>query len=277
MEVPQKKASVDRDLWREEVISFKGQVEELSGTKVTPERLRDAIHLVNRKRVALTRINEFRKHDEPPINGLDALLVSQVALNMDTEKFCIDAEALAEELQARADKGISAYDGPGKRVLLAGTPSPMGSAKVHHAVETSGMRIVADESCTGVRYYRDLVDETPADLDGMLKAVADRYFKIDCACFSPNAERLENATALAGEFKVQGVVQNILQYCHGFNVEAKAVEDALKKCGIPSIKIVTDYAEEDMEQIRVRLEAFCEMLGAEPSPVCDATRPKAKG
>jgi benzoyl-CoA reductase/2-hydroxyglutaryl-CoA dehydratase subunit BcrC/BadD/HgdB len=260
MEVPQRKAERDRDLWLEEVRAFRSLVEGLSGIAVTAERLADSIRLVNRKRRALGRIHEARKLEEPPISGLDALLVSQVALAMDTLAFCEAAEALADELEDRAARGVSAYEGPGARVVLAGSPSPMGNAKVHHVVESSGLRIVADESCTGLRYYRDLVDETATDLDGMIRAIADRYFAIDCSCFSPNRERLENVADLVRTFRARGVVQNILQFCHTYDIEAKALEGRLAKDGVPSLKIVTDYGEEDLEPIRVRVEAFAEVI-----------------
>ena len=187
-------------------------------------------------------------------------MVSQAALNQDISSFIEGTQALLEELNERAKQGISAYPAKGKRVMLAGTPSPMGNAKVHHVVETSGMRIVADESCTGLRYFRDLVDETPTDMESMINAVADRYFAIDCSCFSPNRERLDHIVQTVKEYQVQGVVQNVLAFCHGYNVEAKAVENVLRKIFIPSIKIVTDYSDEDAEQLRVRLESFRELL-----------------
>jgi benzoyl-CoA reductase/2-hydroxyglutaryl-CoA dehydratase subunit BcrC/BadD/HgdB len=261
MEVPQRKNAPDRDLWLQEVRAFKDMVETLSGVKVTAERLGETIRLVNRKRRALQRINEFRKLPEPPISGLDALLVSQTALSMDAGRFIEDAEALADELARRAEAGQSAYDGAGPRVLIAGSPSPMGNAKVHHIVESSGLRIVVDESCTGLRYFRDLVDETPADLEGLLRAIADRYFAIDCSCFSPNQERMDHIERLVKDFQVKGVVHNILQYCHTYNVEAAVVDKRLKDLGLPSLKIETDYAREDEGQIRTRVEAFGEVLG----------------
>jgi benzoyl-CoA reductase/2-hydroxyglutaryl-CoA dehydratase subunit BcrC/BadD/HgdB len=262
MEVPQKKNQMDRDLWLQEVYDFKDKVENLSGVKITAEKLNEKIKLVNRKRLAMQKIDELRKYPNPPISGVDALLVAQVALNQDIHKFIEDTEALAEELQERKDKGISAYDGSNnsKRIIIAGSPSPMGNAKVHHLVETSGMQIVADESCTGLRYFRNLVDENQKDLDSMMKAIADRYFAIDCSCFSPNKERFDNISQIVKDYEVDGIVQNILQYCHGYNVEAKVVENSLKSMEIPSIKIVTDYSQEDTGQIRTRLEAFAEIM-----------------
>ncbi len=237
-------------------------MENLSGEKITAEKLHDKIKLVNRKRRAMQKINEFRKLPNPPISGLDALLVAQVSLNQDIYKFIKDTEALANELDDRLKSGISAYNGNGKRIMLAGSPSPMGNAKVHHIVESSGLRIVVDESCTGLRYFRDLVDETPTDLDGMMKAIADRYFSIDCSCFSPNKERIENIHEIIKEYNVQGVVHNILQYCHTYNIEAAAIDKSLKEIGIPSIKIETDYSQEDVGQIKTRIEAFAEVIAA---------------
>jgi len=150
--------------------------------------------------------------------------------------------------------------------MMAGSPSPMGNAKVHYVVESSGMRIVCDESCTGIRYFRDLVDEGPRDLDDTITAVADRYFKIDCSCFSPNTERVDNVKSLIEGYGIEGVVHNILQYCHTYNVEAKVIDKALEKMGIATIKFVTDYSEADTEQLRVRAEAFAEMAGSRSSP-----------
>lgn len=260
MEVPQKKDELDKDIWVKEVYAFKELCEQLSGVSITPKKLKESIKLVNKKRSLMQQISEFRKQDNPPISGLDSLLIAQVALNQDIHAFIDGCEALIAELQERVDAGISAYETSGPRFMMAGTPSPMGNAKVHYVVESSGMQIVVDESCTGLRYFRDLVDETPDDLDGMMKAIADRYFKIDCPCFSPNKERIENVLNTIKEYRVQGVVQNILQYCHGFNIEAKAIENVCSDANIPSIKIETDYSDEDIEQLRVRIESFAEIM-----------------
>ncbi len=260
MEVPQKKNEEDRKLWISEVTTFMKDMEKVSGTEVTVDKLRDSIRKCNRKRVILQQINGFRRLKTPPISGLDALLVSQVALNMDIDNFISAGEELLEELMERADNDVSAFDGDGVRVLFAGTPSPMGYAKVHWAAETSGLQIVADESCTGIRYYRDLVPEDLDTLDEMIEAIADRYFKIDCPCFSPNTERFDNIADVIDEFQAEAVVHNILQFCHGFNIEAGALDKMLIEKDIPSLKIVCDYSEEDGEQIKIRMEAFREII-----------------
>lgn len=260
LELPQKKGPADRALWLEEVREFVRRVEDLTGRRLEEGRLREAVRLMNRKRRALARMHELRKADRPPISGTDALVVMQAALIDDPERFTGRLESLNEELAGRVEAGIGALPEGRRRVMIAGCPSVLGFWKVHHLVETGGGAVVVDESCTGTRYFKGLVDEKAAGVEELVAAVADRYMTIDCSCFSPNAERLENAVRMAGEYRVDGVVQSILHACHTYNVEAIAMAEALQAVGIPSIKIETDYSEEDTGQLQIRIEAFLESL-----------------
>lgn len=260
MEVPQKKGNIDIELWRQAVVEFKQKVEELTGKKVKSDRLGETIKIMNDKRRALQRLNEFRKHDPPPISGLDVLVVMQAALNDEPVRFTGHLNTLNEEIEERVKKGISPFPRGVKRIMISGCPSVMGNWKVHSLVENAGAAIVIDETCTGTRYFENLVDEKATDLEQQLQALADRYLKINCACFSPNDERIDGVLNTLRDYKVDGVVHYILQYCHGYNIETIRVDAALKQAMIPSLKIVTDYSEEDVGQLRTRIDAFLETL-----------------
>jgi len=261
LELPQKKGARDRELWHEEVVQFGARLEEVTGRRLEPGQLAGAIRLMNRKRRALARLNDFRKEADPPLSGLDALVVMQGALLDDTVRFTERLEALNEELEDRVRRGRGVASGRAKRIMISGCPSVMGNWKVHALVESAGALIVCDETCTGSRYYENLVDEGGSVLDGQIAAIAERYLKIECSCFSPNDERTHSITRLAREHRVDGVIQYVLQYCHTYNIEAVSVAAALKEAGLPSLKIVTDYAEEDTGQLRLRVDAFLEGLG----------------
>ncbi len=261
LEVPQKKGPRDRELWHDEVVRFKDRLEELTGRALEPGKLAQAVRLMNRKRRALARLSEFRKDANPPVSGLDALVVMQGALLDDTLRFTEKLEALNDELEGRARRGIGIASGRVKRIMVSGCPSVMGNWKLHHVIESAGALVVCDETCTGTRYFESLVEEKDSDLDAQLAAIAARYLEIDCSCFSPNDERLDSVVRLAREYRVDGVIQYVLQYCHTYNIEAIRVASALKEAGFPSLKIVTDYSEEDTGQLRIRVDAFLEGLG----------------
>jgi benzoyl-CoA reductase/2-hydroxyglutaryl-CoA dehydratase subunit BcrC/BadD/HgdB len=184
----------------------------------------------------------------------------QGALVDEPRRFSERLEALNGELEDRVRRGVGVAPAGAKRVMVSGCPSVMGNWKLHHLIESGGGVVVCDETCTGTRYFSTLVEERDGDLDAQLAALAARYLSIDCSCFSPNDERLASVLRLARDFRVDGVVQYVLQYCHTYNVEAARVASALKEAGVPSLKVVTDYSEEDTGQLRIRVDAFLEGL-----------------
>ena len=58
----------------------------------------------------------------------------------------------------------------------------------------------------------------------------------------------------------EGIVYHVLRGCTPYDYEVRDVEQLAGCLGIPMIRVETDFSEEDMEQVRVRLEAFCEMI-----------------
>ena len=86
-------------------------------------------------------------------------------------------------------------------------------------------------------------------------------FKVNCACFTPNDERPDDIINLAKEYKADGVIQYVLQFCQPFSIESVKIQRALEKAGITSISIESDYNMEDVGQLQTRIEAFLEVIG----------------
>ena len=85
---------------------------------------------------------------------------------------------------------------------------------------------------------------------------------INCACFTPNTERIDDIIRLAKEYKVDGIIDVNLKFCNLYDTEGYFVERALKEAGIPVLGIETDYTDSDAQQLRTRVSAFIEMLNA---------------
>lgn len=257
MDLPQMKKAKDYEAWRSEIKLLMDRVEELTGNKITVESLKAAIELTNRKRRALKRLYDLRKFTPSPISGLDSLLVSQIAFYDDPERFIQKVNELCDELDERVK---SMKPNNKKRIMITGTPMALPNWKMHSIIEGLNAQVVVEETCTGTRYFENEVSSDGDTLDKLIENLADRYLKINCACFTPNTGRVEGIIKYAEEYKVDGVVYYNLSFCHTYSVEYKKVEAALKEKNIPVIFIETDYSEEDSGQIKTRVEAFLEII-----------------
>ena len=260
MELPQRKGEIDRQLWRQEIVNFIKKMEDASGVKVTAEALKEGIRRINAKRKALNRLYETRKRIPSPISGKDALLISQLAFYDQVDRFTEKVNNLCEELEGRIKKKEGVVEGKIPRLFVSGTPQVIPNWKIHHIVETSGGVVVGEETCTGIKYFIDPVDESGETMDELIDALVDRYLSINCSCFTPNDERIDQVIEWAREYHADGVIYYVLQFCHACNVEYMKVERALKDAGIPVLKIESDYGDEDTGQIKTRIEAFMEQI-----------------
>ena len=262
MDIPQMKREKDYAAWKDEIYRYKERIEELTGNKVTEESLREAIVKINNKRRALQRLNNFRKLENVPISGKDALLVSQIAFYDDPERFAQMTNKLCDELDERVKEGVSVYEKGAKRILLTGTPLSIPNWKLHHIIETSGGAIVNEEMCTGSRYFETLVDESGETVDDMITNLTNRYLgSINCACFTPNDGRIDDILRMVKDYNIDGVIDVNLKFCNIYDTEGFLVEKALRDQGIPVLGIETDYTDQDAEQLKTRIGAFLEMLG----------------
>lgn len=260
MDLPQMKRAKDIRAWAEEIEAFKNVVEKFTGNEVTAEKLAESITLINNKRKALERLYNLRKNENLPISGCDVLLISQIAFYDDPARFTQMTNKLCDELDQRVKDGVSVVPAGTKRIMLTGTPLAIPNWKLHNIVETSGAAIVCEEMCTGTRYFENLVDESKTTLEDQYMALAERYMKINCACFTPNEGRIDDILRLAREYKVDGIIDVNLKFCNLYDTEGYFVEKAMKEAGIPVLGIETDYTDSDAGQLRTRISAFIEML-----------------
>ncbi|MFX1257327.1 MAG: double-cubane-cluster-containing anaerobic reductase [Promethearchaeota archaeon] len=262
METPQCKSRHQaKKLFIAELKALIAKLEDITSNKLTAEKLKVSMEKISKKRAQMRRIYEARKTDPVPISGKDALLVSQVAFYDDPDREIQMIGKLAKELEQRIRDGVGVLDKVAKRILISGTPMAIPNWKMHHIIETNGAVVVAEETCTGTRYFESKFPEIKGDsIDELLELIADRYLSINCACFTPNDTRLEDIKRLVHEYKVDGVVLYTLSFCQPYDIEAVTFEKKLKKEGIPVISIITDYSSEDISQITTRIQAFLEML-----------------
>ncbi len=142
IDLPQVKSSEGRALMTAEYRRFARELEKLAGKQITVDALRQTIDVVNKKRSAVHRLAALRGADPAPISGLDALLVNQVYFYDDPVRFTASVNALCDELEQRAAKGIGVAPKEAARLVVSGCPMAVPNWKIPVVIEQAGKVIV---------------------------------------------------------------------------------------------------------------------------------------
>ncbi|MFZ3130991.1 MAG: double-cubane-cluster-containing anaerobic reductase [Desulfosporosinus sp.] len=248
------------NLWYEEIVQLKEALEKRFALQITEAALRRAIHTTNQQIRAKLELFDLNRNKPSLISGMDLVKVSaQTKFCIDQQESILMTEQLVAELREKAAKGYCVGDLATPRILLTGTPVGLGSEKVVALVEECGGQIVVMQTCGGYNIADLQVEES--DPRDPLILLAEKYLKIPCSVMSPNERRLDLLNRMINDFQIDGVIDLTWQACHTFNVESFLVEEFVKnKVNLPFLHIETDYSNSDRENLRVRIEAFLEII-----------------
>lgn len=249
--VPRKFTESAHLLYYQQVRQFKQKLEEFLNLDITDEALIHSVKLYNESRALLKRLYELRKLNEPPITGSEIMEILNASFHMPKELFNEYVWQLLEEV-ASLGGGHSSR----ARLMVAG--SVMSNPNFIKAIEEQGGLVVADELCTSTRYWSD-----PVIMDNRnpLEAISHRYLNnFPCARMYPSNERFKRILDLAHDFRVEGVISQIIRYCVPYAHDLPLLINRLKAVGIPTLALDVEYGTSGSGQIQTRVQAFLEML-----------------
>jgi len=252
--VPRKYTEKAHALYLHEVEEFKEHLEEFLGFKIADEVLRASIELYNESRSLLRELYELRKQDKPPITGAETLEVLNASFRLPKEIFNQWLKDLLDEIST------SRITHSGRaRLMLVG--SVLHNPEFINAIEEQGGLVVTDELCTSTRYWGDPVILN--DGEPPTQALARRYLNnFPCARMFPSDERFNRIIDFALNYKVDGVVSQIVRYCVPYCHDLPLLTRRLQEHDIPTLALDVEYGTSGSGQIQTRVQAFLEMLEA---------------
>lgn len=259
LHLPQSQSrSYSNDIWYEEVKLLKEKLEEKFEVEITEKNLREAAKMRNRLRRSVCDLFSLQESCPPAMKGTDIMYALHTgSFNFDKNSYIENICKLVAEKRNAYKEGKRVVDTYSKRILLTGCPTGGVIQKIGEVIENNGGVIVCLDDCSGERANETLVDE---NADDILRAISDRYLSINCSVMTPNEGRFENTKNMIEKYKVDGVIDIVLQACHTFNVESYKMGKMLHEIGIPFLKLETDYSATDSGQTETRIAAFIEML-----------------
>jgi benzoyl-CoA reductase/2-hydroxyglutaryl-CoA dehydratase subunit BcrC/BadD/HgdB len=254
LELPQKPTDSDAMAhWVSELRKFRAGLEELVGVKITDEKIKRAIVVMNRERQLRRELAALMKSQSPPLTGRQ-LLEFKSSISGISADLCQYAEAVELLKTKKADP---CRNSP-VRILMTGVPIVHGAERVLDIIESHGGLVVCMDNCTGLKPILEDVDETAQD---PIIALAQNYFRLPCSVMTKNDRRMEIIRDLTAEYRPQCIIDLIWQACLTYDVESYFVKKlAEEELGIPYLRIETDYSPSDSARIALRVEALFETV-----------------
>ena len=251
----------DMEQYVRELYLFSQKLTEVTGIELSYERLSWACGMTAAAQYELSRFIELRRKYPLAIKGthymaaMNAISYTHITLWM---KYMHD---LCDEIEQKAKRGEMASKENRPRILITGSPIVFPNFKLPLLIEEMGGALVADETCMGERGAYDPPAIVDQSTDGIMRALANKSTRpCTCPTFVDNKRRLYRIMQMLEDYRVQGVIYHVLRGCLVYDYEYQVMEEELGKLGIPIIRVESDYNEEDVEQLRIRVEAFIELI-----------------
>lgn len=234
-----------------ELEEFKKSLEDAFGHDITDEALRHAIEVYNTSRSLLRKIYQLRQQSPPTITGTEvlAVILSSMLAPKETHN-----QLLTDLLPELTNRGNTARNNDVPRLMLIG--SEMDNLDIIRLIEEPGAVVVADDLCTGSRYFWNdcATEEDP------LEALARRYLNIiPCPTKYPIQPKYEHILGMMDKFGVQGVIILLQKFCNPHEFEFPYLQSLLKTHQVPfvCIEVDTTYS---AEEIQNQAEALIERI-----------------
>lgn len=239
---------------------FVASLEAFTGHAISNEALAQAIRMHNKNRRLMRDLYRLRLTNPPLISGVEMMKVLAAAMSLPVEESIDLTERVVKEVKERTG---SPDDGK-PRIMLVG--DQVDDTALAEAIENAGGWLVMDDLSNGSKLYWNDVDET---IDP-IHAMAERYLKrlklpTTFVKVSDNYE--ENLEARFGylreyaeDFNVTGVILLTYKCCDPYGFEVPALRSYLQSSGRPVLHIEDEYHTSAFSRVRVRIEAFLEMI-----------------
>lgn len=267
MHIPASREDDDIDEYIRQLYDLMERLENVTGNRITYESLAEGFRKVGYAQYELSEFIRLKKQLPYLIRGSHAMAILNSSSYMPADVWGKALHRINASLKKNISERKTVTSKKLPRIMLTGSPIVFPNIKIPLLIEEMGGIVAGDETCMGERGLWDPAVITDDSFDGMIRALANRALRpCPCPTFADNSQRVYRLKQLIKENRIQGVIYHVLRGCLVYDHEYKRIEEELGKIGIPVIRLESDYNEEDIEQLRIRIEAFIELIKLKQAP-----------
>lgn len=249
-------------IWMESMSRLIEAMEKHTGRRLNYSQLASAIKESQRVRMSLLA---FRRALLAKPGCLPAALVRIIEESVwyaeDREEWTRRLDLLTAKIQALVPGGYLSL-GTSPWVLLTGSPVVFPNEKLPLLLEESGLYVA--DWVDAVSIQPQIAPGTPphfGTVSGLLRQLmSSRLPRNISGAFAVNTGYIDTVRRHLETVPVDGIVYHVLKGHIEADFELPRIEKLAEEYGLPLIRVETDYQQQDVEQLRIRMEAFGEML-----------------
>lgn len=239
-----------------------GAISEHMGVRVTRRSVVSAMKCVSTARCTLHRFLEVSQQHSGIITDSAVLFVRNTYyLTNSLDEWTYHTEQLISEIEHGTDRRCLVKNNR-PNVILMGSPIIFPNYKIPFLVQDIGLAV--GNAVDGSTLRTNVVYHSKAmwgGRDKLIENIAKKWYAYDCSsAFIKNDVLYDYVSWLVRKETIDGVVCHILKGQIAYDFELDRFETMLSQYGIPVFRLETDYQYQDVEQLRIRMEAFSEML-----------------
>ena len=252
LEVPKNRNRSGVNYFSHQLNTLKKKLEEAYDVDISM-KLQSAISRMNEHRIMLGKLFEQQKESTPRFKGSELFALCEKEMTASKDDLTQELKNLVNQPNPSVSSETNHT-----RILLMG--NKIDDPTLFNLVEDANGSVVIFDTCNGLKHYSDFVEDGPDPIESL----ARRYLlKPPCQRMPGFDIRIERLEELIQDYSIGGIIYSNLKHCDYSLFEIPQIEQFLKKRDIPFLVLENDYLWTDVERMRIRVEAFIEMIEGE--------------
>jgi benzoyl-CoA reductase/2-hydroxyglutaryl-CoA dehydratase subunit BcrC/BadD/HgdB len=255
VDVPPVKDSFAADKWRRQIERCVDALSAHTRKRITHRTLQKAMLTVADAKKQMRRfIGQGHLRYELLPGSFRMFILNSYYYASNIEEWTANLNLLNDEIgsveSAVSDKG---------NVLLFGSPVYFPNYKIPFLIQDVGLNISMNVDYTTQKILYTEAHHKPNIID-FAELGHDFFQKDGSSAYTKNDTLYNSVYGLIQELPIEGVVYHVLKGQIEYDYELNRFEELFTRYNIPVFRLETDYKYQDVEQLRIRMEAFTEML-----------------
>ena len=259
---PDRSDSRAEEKWQRQMLDMTDAITAHTKKRITKDTVVSAALRVSKARCALTTfLNISRERSDIISDGARLLVQDSYYRTNSIDEWTYHVQLLTANITDMAGRYV--HIGKNRpKIIIMGSPVVFPNYKIPFLVNDVGLTLLDTIDCSVLKH--DLLHERrcfKGSCENMIRNIASAWYERDASsAFVRNNALFGYISGLVQKRDIEGVVYHVLKGQIEYDFELERFETLFSKYNIPVFRLETDYQYQDVEQLRIRLEAFSEML-----------------